>query len=70
MKDNKPTKGSAQWVRNEKIINSNPALKQMRDTAEGLSSRGENYLGAPSQEYKDGWEKIFGKKKNESKDDT
>ena len=69
MKDNKPKKGSAQWVRNEKIINSNPALKQMRDTSEGLSSRGENYLGAPSQEYKDGWDRIFGKK-SQTKDDT
>lgn len=60
-----PEKGSAQWVRNERIINSNPALKKMRDTAEGLSSKGEQYLGAPSQEYKDGWDRIWGNKNAE-----
>ena len=31
-----PKKGSKEWVRNEKIINNHPTLKQMRDTAEGF----------------------------------
>ena len=57
-----PKKGSSEWIRNERIINQTPALKNMRDTAEGLSSRGTSTLSAPSQAYKDGWERIFGKK--------
>ena len=34
-----PKKGSKEWVRNEKIINNNPHLKQMRDKAEGFSGK-------------------------------
>ena len=61
-----PRKGSSEWIRNERIINQTPALKQMRDKSQGLSSRGTNYLDAPSQAYKDGWERIFGKKENKN----
>ena len=32
-----PDKGSKQWVKNEKIINSNPFLRSMREKSEGFS---------------------------------
>jgi hypothetical protein len=59
-----PEKNSTQWRKNEKIINSTPALKQARDIAEGFSGRGSTATGgwAPSQAYKDNYDAIFGKK--------
>ncbi len=65
-----PEKGSKEWVRNERIINRHPGLKAARDTAEGLSSRGTNYLDAPSEAYKAGWERIFGKKPNSDESES
>jgi len=74
-----PEKGTGQWKKNESIINSNPALKQARDISEGLEKPSHKYtsaagstgrftVGGGSQAYKDGWDRIFGKK--DTKDDT
>jgi len=65
-----PKKGSSDWVRNEKIINQTPALKQMRDNAEGFKSKpGQTHGGKGSARrssnehlYAEGWDRIFGKK--------
>lgn len=62
-----PEKGSSEWKRNERIINQNPVLKAARDTTEGLSSRGEQYLGAPTPEYKAGYEQIDWSKRSDDK---
>lgn len=71
-KDNIPPKGSSQWVKNEKIINTNSALKQARDISEGLEKPGHRYTGSThggkgsarrggnEQAYRDNWDKIFG----------
>ena len=72
-KETHPEKGTRNYDRNEKIINNNPALKKARDQAQGLlkpdsaysSPGGKGSASRPgdhSQEYKDNWEKIFGKK--------
>jgi hypothetical protein len=61
-----PPKNSAQWIKNEKIINTNPILRAARDQSEGLGSSGRS-TGVNSQAYLDGWDAIFGKK--DKKDD-
>ena len=79
-KSNIPAKESAQWKKNEKIINSNSALKQARDIAEGLEKPAHKYqsahgstgrftVGGGSQQYKDNWERIFGNKNKKDSDD-
>ena len=60
-----PKKGSAEWRRNETIINNNPALKKMRDISQGVSSSGSIVTPPASKEYQEGWERIFGKNKNQ-----
>jgi len=72
MSDSKvPETNSRQWVKNEKIINNNPALKQARDIKEGIAKPAHHYTnnggkgsaprpGTYSQEYKDNWDRIFG----------
>ena len=73
-----PEKNSQQWRKNEKLINQDPALKLARDRSEGIEKRGSYYKqthggkgSAPrtdtnSQQYRDNWDRIFGKKDNES----
>lgn len=66
-----PEKGSKEWVRNEKIINQTPALKEMRDTSEGFKykpgqthgGKGSARRGADDKSYEDGWDRIWGNKK-------
>lgn len=77
-----PKEGSSQWKRNEKIINTNPALKQARDIKEGLDKPAHRYgdthgstgrftTGPNSQAYKDNWDRIFGgDRKNVNHRDT
>jgi len=64
-----PPKNSAQWKKNEKIINETPVLKQARDISEGFSGRGSvssgSRVGGASDAYKDGWDRIFGNKGTE-----
>lgn len=65
-----PKKGSKEWIRNEKIINNNPHLKQMRDKAEGFSGKlgqthggkGSARRGGNEDAYAEGWDRIFGNK--------
>ena len=38
-----PKKNTGQWVKNEKIINENPALKQARDIREGIAKPDRHY---------------------------
>lgn len=58
-----PDKGSKQWVKNEKIINSNPFLRKMRDQSEGFSGATSSTGGwTPTEAYKANYDAIFGKK--------
>ena len=78
MKNNIPPTGSSQWKKNEKIINENPTLKKARDKSEGFNTANKSYGASHggkgsamrpgnSQAYKDNWDRIFGKKKTEEK---
>ena len=79
-----PKTGSAQWKRNETVINDNPTLKQARDIAQGLDKPADRYsksgashygkgsrprVNTNSQQYQDNWDKIFGKK-DQDKDES
>ena len=63
---NNPKKGSKQWIKNEKIIAKNPFLRAERDKAEGFRPGSGIVSADNSQEYKDGWDRIWGNKKDES----
>jgi hypothetical protein len=65
MKDNIPKKNTRQWIKNEKLIAKNPVLRSARDTAEGFKPSSGISSGANDQAYKDGWDRIFGKKKKD-----
>ena len=80
-RNNIPQTGSAQWKKNEKIINENPTLKRARDQAQGFNpnsrTRGASHGGKGSarrggndQLYADNWDKIFGKRVADSDQDT
>ena len=71
MSDNIPKEGSAQWKKNEKIINENPTLKRARDQAQGYNVNSRSYgashggkgsarRGGNDQAYRDNWDLIFG----------
>lgn len=73
MKGNIPKKGSEQWKKNEKTINENGFLRQMRDRTEGIekSSSYSNHGGKGSssrpmeiskEEFASNWDRIFSKK--------
>lgn len=54
-----PEKGSRAWAKNEKIINKNPMLRELRDTSEGFRTGSGISTGADtSQQYKDNYDKI------------
>ena len=59
-----PEKNSNQWKANEKIINSNPTLKSMRDQSEGFtrSTVSGSRVAGGSDAYKSGWDAIWGNK--------
>ena len=40
---NSPKKGSRQWAKDEKTINSNPVLKKLRDKSQGLEKPDRHY---------------------------
>ena len=65
MKDNIPKKNTRQWIKNEKLIAKNPVLRSARDTAEGFKPSSGITTGGNDQAYKDGWDRIFGKKKKD-----
>lgn len=69
-KGNTPDKGSKQWVKNEKIINSNPFLRKMRDQSEGFSGNSSGSTGGwtPSEAYKANYDAIFRKKDKKDED--
>jgi len=58
-------KNSTQWKKNEKIIAKNPMLRKARDISEGFKPSSGIVSADNSQAYKDGWDRIFGKKKDE-----
>jgi len=71
MSDNIPREGSAQWRKNEKIINENPILKKARDKSQGFNTDSKHYgathggkgsarRGGNEQAYRDNWDRIFG----------
>ena len=49
----------------EKLIDSSPQLRQARDIANGFKPSSGISSGANDQAYKDGWDRIFGKKKKD-----
>ena len=61
-----PKKGSAQWAKNEKIINQNPTLRAARDRSQGFTPKpGQTHGGKGSarrsgdeQAYKDAYDQI------------
>ena len=57
-----PPKDSAQWKKNEKLIATNPILRKARDISEGFKPGSGIVSSGNSQAYKDGWDRIFGKK--------
>ena len=52
-----PKTGSAEWKRNEKIINQNPFLKKMRAQSQ-LESVSEISTGVNSEQYKNNYDTI------------
>lgn len=68
-KSNIPEKGSSQWKKNEKLIAKDPALRAARDVSEGFRPGSGIVSTGNSQAYKDGWDRIFGKKDADGKDD-
>tara|TARA_R110000803_G_scaffold4020_2_gene13758 strand:+ start:1724 stop:2017 length:294 start_codon:yes stop_codon:yes gene_type:complete len=59
-----PTKGSAQWKTNEKLIASNPILRAARDTSEGFKPGSGISTGVNDQQFKDNYDKIKWSKKD------
>lgn len=63
-----PEKGTTQWKRNEREIARNPVLRRARDISEGFSGNSTSTtgsrVGGASEAYKDGWDRIFGSKKD------
>ncbi len=57
-----PKKNSSQWVKNEKLINSNSKLRRMRDIGEGFKPGSGISTGVNDEQYKDGYDKIVWKK--------
>ena len=53
-----PDKKTYQWKKNESIINKNPTLRKMRDTAEGFKPGSTISTGVNDQQYKDNFDKI------------
>ena len=60
-----PPKNSREWISNESKIAKDPTLKRIRDIQQGFKPTGIS-TGINDQAYKDGWDRIFGKK-NEKK---
>ena len=57
-KDNVPKKNSRNWVKNEKLISTNPTLRRARDISEGLKPSSGITTGVNDQQYKDNYDKI------------
>jgi hypothetical protein len=70
-KSDVPEKNSRQWRKNESLIAKDPVLRQARDISEGFrpgTTSGSRVAGG-SQSYKDGWDRIFGNKKDSDEDE-
>lgn len=52
----------------EKLIDSSPELRQARDISNGFKPGSGISSGANDQAYRDGWDKIFGKKKKDEEE--
>jgi len=52
----------------EKFIDGSPQLRQARDIANGFKPSSGISSGANDQAYKDGWDRIFGKKKKDEEE--
>lgn len=63
-----PKKGSDQWKKNEKLINTNPTLRAARDHSEGFKKGSGISTGVNDEQYKAGYDKIdWNKGKKEDK---
>lgn len=70
-----PAKNSSEWIKNEKIINKTPLLRNARDSAEGFTPRGSSSaagkgsnsrpLSISKAEFADNWDRIFGNKQDD-----
>lgn len=58
-----PAKNSSEWIKNEKIINKTPLLRNARDSAEGLGTSSDISTQVPTQKYKTGYDAIDWSKK-------
>ena len=54
--------------RAEKLIDSSPELKKIRDISNGLTQRSGVSIGGGDPKYAEGWERIFGKKKKDEEE--
>ncbi len=71
-KGSTPEKGSAQWKKNEKIINENPFLRGVREKSEGFSGKSTHSTGGwtPTEAYKNNYDAIFGKKDKDKNEES
>ena len=61
-----PKKNSAEWKRNEKLINENPTLRAARDVTEGFTPGKASAGGwTPTEAYKNNYDAIFRKDKKD-----
>lgn len=62
-----PGKNTTQWKKNESLIARDPALRAARDISEGFrpSSTSGSRVAGGSDAYKEGWDRIFGKRDSE-----
>ena len=58
-------KGTPTWHQREKIINSTPALRKLRDQSQGDTKSNGTSHKPVSDAYREGWNRIFGDKKGE-----
>jgi hypothetical protein len=52
----------------EKLIDSSPEFKRVRDISNGFKPGSGITSGVNDQAYKDGWDRIFGKKKKDEEE--
>jgi len=53
-----PKKDSAQWKRNESLINKSPELRRIRDIQQGFNPSSSISSGIPDEQYKSNYDKI------------
>ena len=57
-----PKKNSKEWISNESKIAKSPVLRRMKDITNGFAPSSAINTGVNDQQYKDGWDRIWGNK--------